>query len=147
MTDIYTCPHCHTANRLPLAKLTAGESGKVVCGRCKQMIFPPVPVQLEDAHFDRQVLQAPLPVLVDFWAPWCGPCRAVAPTLEKLASQYAGQLIVAKLNVDENPQTASHYGIRSIPTMMLFRHGQVADTVMGALPLPALQQKVQTWLS
>lgn len=144
---IYPCPHCKKGNRLPEEHVLAGKAKNIICGQCKQPLFPPQAVISTDADFADQVLAAPLPVLVDFWAPWCGPCRAVAPALEQLAGQFAGQLIIAKLNVDENPQTASRYNIRSIPTMMLFRDGQVADTVMGALPLPALQQKVQQWLA
>ena len=88
-----------------------------------------------DATFAQDVLKADHPVLVDFWAPWCGPCRMVAPVLEKVADQYAGRVTVAKMNVDENQQTSMQYGIRSIPTVALFHNGDVVDGVMGAAPL------------
>jgi len=89
-----------------------------------------------DATFESDVLKADAPVLVDFWAPWCGPCRMVGPVMEKIAEQYAGRVRVVKLNVDENQQTSMTYGIRSIPTVALFMNGDVVDGVLGAAPLP-----------
>ncbi len=86
-----------------------------------------------DATFDAEVLQSPLPVLVDYWAEWCGPCRMIAPILDEIAKEYAGRLIVAKLNVDENQATPAKHGIRGIPTLMLFKTGDVAATKVGAL--------------
>jgi thioredoxin 1 len=100
------------------------------------------PLTVSDATFDQQVLHSTLPVLVDFWAPWCGPCRMTDPIISKLASEMAGRLVVAKVNVDDNPQSAMRYDIRSIPTMMLVKGGQVVDRWTGALPEPALRSRV-----
>jgi thioredoxin 1 len=86
-----------------------------------------------DASFEQEVLKAPGPVLVDFWAEWCGPCKMIGPVLEEIAGEYAGKLRVAKLNIDENPQTPPKYGIRGIPTLMLFKNGQVEATKVGAV--------------
>ena len=88
---------------------------------------------LSDATFEQQVLQAPLPVLVDYWAEWCGPCKMIAPILEDISKEYAGRLTVAKLNIDDNQQTPPKYGIRGIPTLMLFKNGNVEATKVGAL--------------
>jgi thioredoxin 1 len=88
---------------------------------------------VSDNTFDAEVLQAPLPVLVDYWAEWCGPCRMIAPILDEIAKEYAGRLTVAKLNVDENQQTPQKYGIRGIPTLMLFKNGNIEATKVGAL--------------
>jgi thioredoxin 1 len=99
-----------------------------------------------DATFEQEVLRASQPVLVDFWAPWCGPCRMVEPILEKLAHEMAGRLRVVKVNVDQNPLTAQRYGIQSIPTMMVVKNGQIADRWMGALPEGPLRSRVMPFL-
>jgi thioredoxin 1 len=99
-----------------------------------------------DANFQAEVIEAPEPVLVDFWAPWCGPCRLVAPVLEEIASERSDVRIV-KLNVDENQQTAAKYGVMSIPTMILFKNGQAAETIIGALPKPRLVQQLEPALA
>jgi thioredoxin 1 len=98
--------------------------------------------QVSDGSFDSEVLNAPLPVLIDFWAPWCGPCKAIAPVVEELAKEYGGRLKVVKMNVDDNPQTPSRYGVRGIPNLMLFKGGQVREQIVGAVPKAQLVKAI-----
>jgi thioredoxin 1 len=99
-------------------------------------------IKVTDGDFQTKVLESKTPVVVDFWAEWCGPCRMIAPALEELSSELNGKLVVAKLNIDENPNTPIKYGVRGIPTLMIFRDGQVAATKVGALP----KSKIKEWI-
>ncbi|MBP0020361.1 MAG: thioredoxin [Cyanobacteria bacterium SBLK] len=105
-----------------------------------------MPAEVSDSTFKDEVLESDVPVLVDFWAPWCGPCRMVAPVVEEIATQYEGQVKVVKLNTDENPNIASQYGIRSIPTLMIFKGGQRVDMVVGAVPKTTLANTLEKYL-
>lgn len=102
---------------------------------------------LQDATFDKEVLKSDIPVLVDFWAVWCGPCKAIAPAVEELAKQYKGKVKIAKMDVDEHQQIPQQYGIRSIPTLLLFKGGRVVDTIVGAVPKSKLEESLKKALS
>ena len=134
------CAACSRENRLPAARLT----DKARCAACKAALLPlarPVAISSVD-DFDELVRDAKAPVLVDFWAAWCGPCRAVAPELEKLASSRVGQAIVAKVDTDAQPELSARFGIRSIPTMIVFRNGRETDRVSGAMPASAIAARI-----
>ncbi len=142
---IVTCADCGTRNRIPKSRL--GE--RPLCGNCKGPLVGTLsdrPVDITDKTFDSEVISFPGPVLVDCWAPWCGPCKMVSPILEQLASEYAGRVKIAKLNVDNNPQTASQYSIRSIPTLLLFNKGERVNTLIGALPKGEIEQHLKAFL-
>ncbi|MBW1785420.1 MAG: thioredoxin TrxC [Deltaproteobacteria bacterium] len=139
---IVPCGECGAKNRIPGNRL----NDRPRCGKCHAPIsvapFPDHPIEVADRDFSREVLASSLPVLLDCWAPWCGPCKMIAPVLEQMAGEYAGRLKVAKLNVDENPATASRYGIQSIPTLLLFKGGEVVDTLVGALPREEIARRL-----
>jgi thioredoxin 1 len=103
--------------------------------------------EVSDGSFDQDVLQSDVPVLIDFWAPWCGPCKAISPVVEELAGEYQGRLKVMKMNVDDNPQTPSRYGVRGIPNLILFKGGQVADQIVGAVPKGHLVKAIDRTLT
>ena len=100
--------------------------------------------QISDATFDSEVLKSSVPVLIDFWAPWCGPCRQIAPIVDQLATEYAGKLKVVKMNVDDNPRTPAQYGVRGIPNLILFKDGQVQQQIVGAVPKAHLVKAITT---
>jgi thioredoxin 1 len=104
------------------------------------------PIHVTDAAFEETVLKSKLPVVVDFWAPWCGPCKMVAPTLDKLAKEYSSKMVIAKVNTDENPEWAGRYGVQGIPTMLLIADGKVVHRQVGALPEPILREMVSQFM-
>jgi thioredoxin 2 len=125
-----TCAHCATVNRVPALRLTDDP----VCGRCGRALLEGSPIELDDAGFDAFVNSTTLPVLVDFWAPWCGPCRMMAPQFEQAARQLKGRALLVKVNSDEAPRTATRFGIRSIPTLVRLDAGTERQRLSGAVP-------------
>jgi len=103
--------------------------------------------EVSDVTFDQEVLKAAVPVLIDFWAPWCGPCKAIAPVVEELAGEYNGRVKIVKMNVDDNPQTPSKYGVRGIPNLILFKAGSVAEQIVGAVPKAHLVRAIDRALA
>lgn len=136
------CPHCHRTNRLPAMRV--GEDPK--CGGCRQALLPGVPVELTTASFRRQIEGSDLPVIVDFWAPWCGPCKIMAPAFMQAAKNLRLRARLAKVNTEEQTELAAQYAIRSIPTLIVFKQGREIDRMSGALDADRLTAWVQKYL-
>jgi thioredoxin 2 len=130
------CPHCMARNRVPAARL----GDDPVCGRCGQSLLDGQPVELSDANFEQVVGHSDLPVVVDFWAPWCGPCRQMAPQFAQAAGTLKGKALLVKVNSDDNPRTSARFGIRSIPTLVKLDHGTEVSRVAGARPAGQIVQ-------
>ena len=147
--SIVTCPNCGAKNRVDE---TRADRLQPVCGKCGQKLpvgstgasaTPAHPLTITDASLEAELARAGAkPVLVDAWAPWCGPCRAIAPVMDQLAAESGGRWVVGKLNVDENPRTATQYHIDAIPAMLLFKHGKLVDKIVGLQPKQAIAGKL-----
>lgn len=131
------CPHCNGVNRVPKARL----GSQPRCGKCHRELFTGQPMALDEAGFKRQLSRSEVPILVDFWAPWCAPCRSMAPAYEQAAGLLAPDVILAKVNTEENQGLAMQYGIRSIPTLILFRRQREAARISGAMDT----QRLVSW--
>ena len=145
---IVTCPACGAKNRVDERSL----GRRPVCGRCGARLPEPgaaitEPIVVTDDSFQRHVIEAgPVPILLDCWAAWCGPCRMIAPTLDQLAAESGGRYLIAKLNVDENPGTAQRFRIDSIPTMLLFKSGQLVDRIVGLQPKAEIRSRLEGYV-
>lgn len=137
------CPSCGAMNRARVEKL----GGKPVCAKCKTRLELNKPVSVSAAQFDKVVMESGLPVLVDFWAPWCGPCRSMAPALENVARNNAGGLLVAKLDTDQSPQLSERFGIRGVPTLILFQDGREVSRQVGAVPVQTIENMIRQSMS
>lgn len=148
-STIIRCANCGANNRLDSSKLA--QNFQPVCGRCQQLLQTPTtstssahPITITDGNFSTVVEKSNLPVLLDLWAPWCSPCRMLTPIIEQLASELAGKVKVAKLNIDENPMTAARFGIQSIPTLLIFKNGQIIYRIVGAQPKQEILRKLNS---
>ena len=143
--QIVECPNCGARNRLS----QTGSAGKApVCGKCHQPLptGSSKPVTVTDSNFSSIVSGSQVPVLLDLWAAWCGPCRMIAPVVEQIAAELSGRAIVGKLDVDANPQTAAKFRVQSIPTLLILKNGQEVDRLIGAQPKSAILQRLQRFI-
>src|SRR5262245_41214704 len=137
------CPACGALNRIPADRVGAAAR----CGKCKAALQTAAPVHVTDATFESVVAGAGAPVLLDCWADWCGPCHALAPTIDALARDYAGRVIVGKLDVDANPATAARFEVRGIPTLLLLRDGREVDRIVGVQPKSEIARRLERAIS
>ena len=130
------CPHCFSVNNVPKKE----SYKKANCGKCKQSLLDTHPISLNDTNFDEMIVNSDIPVIVDFWAPWCGPCQMMGPNFERAAMQFPLQARFVKVNTEEAPQVSARFGIRSIPTLIVFKNGQEVHRMSGALDEASIAQ-------
>jgi len=140
--SLLRCPGCRARNRVARERVPDGPT----CSRCHAPLVPGTPAPFSESEWQTEVDAAPMPVLVDFWAPWCGPCRTMGPVLDQVAAAAKGRLKVLKLNVDQNPGASARFGVQAIPTLILFDRGQVRDEIRGAIPRQALMDRLERHL-
>ena len=138
---LVACPTCGATNRVPPDRVARGLAP--VCGKCRAPLPVGKPQPVTDASFAQDVERSPLPVLVDAWAPWCGPCHMIAPVIDQLATELAGRIRVVKLNVDDNPRTAARFDLRSIPTLLVLRDGREVDRLVGVQPKQEIARRLE----
>lgn len=138
---LVACPACGATNRVPPDRVARGLGP--VCGKCRAPLPVGKPQPVTDASFAQDVERSPLPVLVDAWAPWCGPCHMIAPVIDQLATELAGRVRVVKLNVDDNPRTAARFDLRSIPTLLVLRDGREVDRLVGVQPKQEIARRLE----
>jgi thioredoxin 2 len=140
-TLMIVCPACGATNRVPGDKVAQGLTP--VCGKCKAPLPAGTPQPVTDASFAQDVERSPVPVLLDAWAPWCGPCHMLAPIVDQLAAELVGRVRVVKLNVDDNPRTAARFDLRSIPTLLVLKDGREVDRLVGVRPKQEIMRRLE----
>jgi len=140
-TLMIACPACGATNRVPGDRVAQGLAP--VCGKCRAPLPVGKPQPVTDASFAQDVERSPVPVLVDAWAPWCGPCHMIAPVIDQLAAELAGRVRVVKLNVDDNPRTAARFDLRSIPTLLVLKDGREVDRLVGVQPKQEIARRLE----
>lgn len=140
--QIVTCQNCGAKNRVAL-----NSEKQAVCGNCKNPLIVAVsPIMITDGNFAAEIENSKIPVLLDFWATWCPPCKMIAPTIDALAKELAGKVKIGKLDVDKNPRTASKFRVQSIPTLIIFKNGEEVDRIVGAQSKAAMMQRLQAFM-
>ena len=139
---ILICPSCLAKNRVPEEKLSIAPQ----CGQCHQPLIPLAPIELNEQNFATFIQNSDLPIFIDLWADWCGPCKMVGPIIEELAEMYEGQVLIGKCDVDENGDVAAEYGIRNIPTVLFFKNGELVDKQVGSASKSAFDDKIKKML-